>query len=65
MIDVGGQRSEQRKWIHCFNNSAGVLFVTDLAAYNMLTDDGDVFVRRTVGDNVVVREAKLEVKMFL
>ena len=35
MVDVGGQRSEQRKWIHCFDNVQGVLFIAEISAYNM------------------------------
>ena len=26
MVDVGGQRSERRKWIHCFQNVTGLIF---------------------------------------
>ena len=26
-VDVGGSRNERRRWIHCFENVAGVLFV--------------------------------------
>uniref|UniRef100_A0A1I7WCQ5 G-protein alpha subunit n=1 Tax=Heterorhabditis bacteriophora TaxID=37862 RepID=A0A1I7WCQ5_HETBA len=27
VFDVGGQRSERRKWIHCFDNVHAVLYV--------------------------------------
>ncbi|CAG5135700.1 unnamed protein product, partial [Candidula unifasciata] len=35
MYDVGGQRSERRKWIHCFDNVKCVLFVVAISAYDM------------------------------
>jgi len=34
MIDVGGQRNERKKWIHCFENVTAVLFVVDISAYD-------------------------------
>jgi len=34
IFDVGGQKSERRKWIHCFENVTGVLFVSSLTGYN-------------------------------
>ena len=41
LFDVGGQRSEQRKWLHCFDDVKAVLFVTSLNEYNMtLIEDG-------------------------
>ena len=35
LIDVGGQRSERKKWIHCFEDVAAIIFVASLAEYNM------------------------------
>jgi len=34
MVDVGGQRNERKKWIHCFDSVTAVLFVADMAAYD-------------------------------
>jgi GTPase SAR1 family protein len=34
MIDVGGQRNERKKWIHCFEGVTAVLFVVDISAYD-------------------------------
>ena len=40
MVDVGGQRSERRKWIHCFEGVAAIIFVVALNAYDqMLSED--------------------------
>jgi len=43
MIDVGEQRNERKKWIHCFENVTAVLFVVDISAYDrMLYEDEKV-----------------------
>ena len=34
MYDVGGQRNERRKWIHCFENVTAVIFVAAISEYN-------------------------------
>jgi len=34
IFDVGGQRSERKKWIHCFEHVTAIIFVASLAAYN-------------------------------
>jgi len=40
MFDVGGQRNERKKWIHCFDNVTAVIFVAAINEYNqMLYED--------------------------
>eukprot|EP01110_Echinostelium_bisporum_P002994 TRINITY_DN17332_c0_g1_i1.p1 TRINITY_DN17332_c0_g1~~TRINITY_DN17332_c0_g1_i1.p1 ORF type:complete len:347 (+),score=60.12 TRINITY_DN17332_c0_g1_i1:150-1190(+) len=34
VLDVGGQRSERRKWIHCFESVTAVLFCVALSEYD-------------------------------
>lgn len=34
MVDVGGQRSERRKWIHCFENVTSIIFLVALSEYD-------------------------------
>ncbi|KIM23186.1 hypothetical protein M408DRAFT_28095 [Serendipita vermifera MAFF 305830] len=40
LVDVGGQRSERRKWMHCFQDVTAVLFLVGLSGYSqgMLED---------------------------
>ncbi|EQL02813.1 Guanine nucleotide binding protein (G-protein), alpha subunit [Ophiocordyceps sinensis CO18] len=42
MVDVGGQRSERKKWIHCFENVHCLLFLVAISGYNqcLLEDRG-------------------------
>jgi GTPase SAR1 family protein len=43
LVDVGGQRSERRKWIHCFDDSKAIIFLVGLSGYNqVLFEDSNV-----------------------
>ncbi|KAM9939022.1 hypothetical protein OXX80_001497 [Metschnikowia pulcherrima] len=36
MFDVGGQRSERKKWIHCFDNVTLIIFCVALSEYDQV-----------------------------
>ncbi|CAL8078856.1 unnamed protein product [Calicophoron daubneyi] len=35
LLDVGGQRSERKKWIHCFEGVTAIIFVAALSEYDL------------------------------
>jgi len=43
MFDVGGQRSERKKWIHCFENVTAIVFLVAISEYDqVLVEDETV-----------------------
>lgn len=54
MVDVGGQRSERRKWIHCFESVTSIIFLVALSEYDQVLAESDNEVRR-VGSSVTCR----------
>jgi hypothetical protein len=36
IVDVGGQRSERKKWLHCFDNVNAIIFLEGLAGYKQV-----------------------------
>lgn len=43
ILDVGGQRSERKKWIHCFSDVTAVIFVAAISEYDqVLFEDENV-----------------------
>ena len=36
LFDVGGQRSERKKWIHCFESVTSIIFCTALSEYDQV-----------------------------
>jgi len=38
-FDVGGQRGERKKWIHCFDGVRAILFVASLSEYDQVLEE--------------------------
>jgi GTPase SAR1 family protein len=39
LVDVGGQRSERKKWLHCFSTVSAVIYLTAINEYDMLLEE--------------------------
>ncbi len=44
VVDVGGQRSERRKWIQCFDDVNSMIFIASLSEYNQTLEEDDTTV---------------------
>lgn len=68
-LDVGGQRNERRKWIHCFSDMKAVIFVASLSEYDQVLYEDDEQDRLgealQVFDDIVNNETFLDVSMIL
>ncbi|KAL3318400.1 Guanine nucleotide-binding protein G(i) subunit alpha-1 [Cichlidogyrus casuarinus] len=43
LFDVGGQRSERKKWMHCFDGVTAIIFLVALSEYDLgLAEDQEV-----------------------
>lgn len=45
MFDVGGQRSERKKWIHCFEGVTAIIFCVAMSAYDLVLAEDEEMVR--------------------
>eukprot|EP00301_Raphidiophrys_heterophryoidea_P019699 c4575_g1_i1.p1 GENE.c4575_g1_i1~~c4575_g1_i1.p1 ORF type:complete len:350 (-),score=88.44 c4575_g1_i1:250-1299(-) len=61
IMDVGGQRGERRKWIHCFDNVEAVLFVAAISEYDQLLQEDDTTNRLIEAINLFKDVANLNV----
>jgi len=49
MFDVGGQRSERKKWIHCFEGVTAIIFIVAMSEYDlMLAEDQNMVTLRSL-----------------
>ena len=46
MMDVGGQRSERKKWIHCFADVTAIIFCVALSEYDLVLAEDNMTVNQ-------------------
>lgn len=49
---MGGQRSERKKWIHCFEGVTAIIFCVALSAYDLVLAEDEEMVR---GESIPAR----------
>ncbi|KAI3640249.1 hypothetical protein MIR68_001127 [Amoeboaphelidium protococcarum] len=63
MYDVGGQRSERKKWIHCFENVTSVIFIVALSEYDqVLLEDSS---QNRMAESIILFEAIVNSQWFV
>ncbi|KAF8637688.1 hypothetical protein AX16_010763 [Volvariella volvacea WC 439] len=63
MFDVGGQRSERKKWIHCFESVTSIIFCTALSEYDqMLLEEKN---QNRMNESLVLFESVINSRWFL
>jgi len=69
VMDVGGQRSERKKWIHCFDQVTSILFVAAISGYDQsLYEEQDANQMKealTLYDEIVNKECFAQTSMIL
>lgn len=62
MFDVGGQRSERKKWIHCFENVTSIIFCVALSEYDqvLLEESSQVFSKKSLEARLTQTNIALE-----
>ncbi|CAB1324374.1 unnamed protein product [Coregonus sp. 'balchen'] len=46
IVDVGGQKSERRKWIHCFQDVTSLIFLASLSEYDQVLEEKETDQKR-------------------
>ncbi|KAG6835330.1 G protein alpha subunit [Arthromyces matolae] len=63
MFDVGGQRSERKKWIHCFESVTSIIFCTALSEYDQVLLEAPT--QNRMHESLVLFESVINSRWFL
>lgn len=57
IVDVGGQKSERKKWIHCFENVIALIYLASLSEYDQCLEENSQEVRGWPWAGTLLRHA--------
>jgi len=63
LFDVGGQRSERKKWLHCFENVTAVIFLVAISEYDQVLVEDDTVNR--MQEALTLFESIINAKWFV
>lgn len=61
LFDVGGQRSERKKWIHCFEDVTAIIFCVAMSEYDQVLHEDETTVRDC---KVIQKKSFLKSRLF-
>lgn len=64
MFDVGGQRSERKKWIHCFEGVTAIIFCVAMSAYDLVLAEDEEMVRARLSLALLLENQGLQLRLF-
>ncbi len=62
LVDVGGQRSERKKWIHCFEDVTAIIFCVAMSEYDLVLIEDDQMVQKQIIE-YFLRQSKIKLVM--
>lgn len=62
LFDVGGQRSERKKWIHCFEDVTAIIFCVAMSEYDQVLHEDETTVGKIPDFDALVT---LKLRTFL
>jgi len=65
MFDVGGQRSERKKWIHCFENVTAIIFMTAISEYDQTLFEDESAVRGPIQPRLTTLQNRMQESLTL
>ncbi|GAA5813421.1 hypothetical protein MFLAVUS_006899 [Mucor flavus] len=62
MVDVGGQRSERKKWIHCFEDVTAIIFMVAISEYDQVLFEDETVNR--MGESLTLFQSICDMECF-